>query len=119
MTKTNVEEPLDALINLELSSVEFIRDYVQLRFDGTTLTAIMPIKVISNDVVYEWGESGYRDSLCEPISSKISKAEVIEGEALSLWFEDGTHFTISLEPELYRTEEAVILNIDKENWWIW
>ncbi|MBK7808451.1 MAG: hypothetical protein IPJ51_19490 [Saprospiraceae bacterium] len=49
----------DKLINEQLSSVEFVQDYLQLHFDGRTITSyIWPIINIKNenlifgDVVY-------------------------------------------------------------------
>ena len=34
------EPPLSVLIGHQLSSVEFVQDYLQLRFDGPCLTAV-------------------------------------------------------------------------------
>jgi hypothetical protein len=48
-----VANPLELLEGTQLSSVEFVQDYVQLRFDGPTLTAVTPPRVC---VMNQWFE---------------------------------------------------------------
>jgi hypothetical protein len=55
------EPPLSVLLGRQLSAVEFVQDYLQLRFDGPCLTAITHPRVSVGNRWWEWGISGYRD----------------------------------------------------------
>lgn len=50
-------------VNITRKPVEFVQDYVQLRFDGPTLTAfVWPVVSFSGKAVH-FGESRYRDGI--------------------------------------------------------
>jgi hypothetical protein len=100
----------DALSRLKgtaLSSVEFLRDYVQLHFDGSTLTAYTQPYLVRESKATSWGDSTYRDSLCALIGVQIEGTEVIEGRELTLVFDDGTALKVSLDNRDYRGPEAL------------
>jgi hypothetical protein len=97
MTKTPL--PLEKIVGEQLSSVEFVRDYVQLRFDGPTLTAFVLPTLKSPDRTIRFGDQGYRDELCARISHHVSAAYLREGDAVIVEFDDGTEIRISLKPE--------------------
>lgn len=82
--------PLQRLIGEELSAVVFIRDYVQLQFDGPGLTAVSDPKVIVDGRTYQVTAPGYRDALCERIGHTVNQAQVIEGEEIRIDFDDGS-----------------------------
>jgi hypothetical protein len=90
---------LQMVVGSQLSSVEFVQDYLQLHFDGPTLTLfVWPIVVLAERRVH-FGEVGYRDALCSRIAHDISKVDIdMENERLiAFTFDDGTSITISLE----------------------
>lgn len=61
----------DKLINEQLSSVEFVQDYLQLHFDGRTITSyIWPIINIKNESLI-FGDVLYRNALCDFIGNKV------------------------------------------------
>jgi len=66
------ERVLQTIVGRELSSVEFVRDYCQLRFDGPTLTAVTQPVVENKEREYRWGQSGFRDEVCERIGRKVA-----------------------------------------------
>ncbi len=111
--------PLESLIGCELSSVEFVRDYIQLHFDGPYLTLITNPMVQIGDIFYKWGQLGYRDAICDCINAKVSTAFISEGKELHLDFNQGTVITVSLKPKDYTGAEAVIFNNASEKWWVW
>lgn len=89
----------ESIIGERLSSVEFVQDYVQLRFDGPTLTAfVWPVLRFRSKAV-RFGESSYRDELCGRIGHKVRTAELRQGEAVIVEFEDGAIISVSLRAE--------------------
>ena len=96
----------DAIIGEQLSSVEFVQDYVQLHFDGPTLTAFVWPVVNLRDKAVHFGQSGYRDELCARIGHRVCAAYLREGVAVLIEFEDGTKFSVSL-----RAEDSVGLEV--------
>ena len=104
----------------QLSSVEFVQDYVQLRFDGPRLTVYTSVhKVTRNEKSVAWGDAGYRDALCSLIGHKVKKALVIDSESLSFTFDDGSVWSMSLRDEDYRGPEALMYNDDlREIWYV-
>lgn len=88
---------LEIIVGAQLSSVEFVQDYVQLRFDGPNLTLfVWPSLHFPNRVV-RFGEPGYRDELCGRIALKVRQARIRENEDLVINFEDGVELFVSLK----------------------
>jgi hypothetical protein len=89
----------ESIIGEQLSSVEFVQDYVQLHFDGPTLTAfVWPVVSFCGKAVH-FGESNYRDELCGRIAHKVHAAVLREGEAVIVEFEDGAIISVSVRKE--------------------
>jgi hypothetical protein len=82
---------ISAIEGQELTAVEFVGDYLRLRFDGPALT------------LYEFslgfGEPEYRNGLCAQIGEMVAKASLEEMEALTVEFETGTVIALSLREE--------------------
>jgi hypothetical protein len=113
------EPPLSVLIGHQLSSVEFVQDSLQLRFDGPCLTAVTHPSVRVGQLWLEWGQSGYRDQLCDRIGKIVIKAVIGEGQEVCLEFDDGACITISLSPNDYRAAETVIFDNGDQGCWVW
>jgi hypothetical protein len=109
-------DALRKLVDHVLSSVEFVADYVQLRFDGPTLTAYTTPAVVRNNEKYLWGEPGYRDALCGEIGHQLRQIAV--DEQVRLTFDDGVSVLISLRDEDYSGPEALHFSLDKDHWWV-
>ena len=99
---------LQFLVGEQLSSVEFVADYVQLRFNGPCLTVYtIAQKVAKDELAKTWGEPGYCDALCSLIMCTLKQAHVVSNEYLSLTFDDGSVWSVSLRDEDYRGPEAI------------
>ena len=99
---------LQFLIDEQLSSVTFVMDYVQLRFNGPCLTVYTIIQKIAKDELAKaWGEPGFRDALCNLIMRTLKQAHVESNEYLSLTFDDGSVWSVSLRDEDYCGPEAI------------
>ncbi len=90
---------LDAIIDHELGSVEFVQDYVQFRFDGPLVTCYEWPEAFREEGSYAFGEPEYRDVLCSFIGQSVSAATVEEGEAMEIAFEGGGSVRVSLRVE--------------------
>ena len=113
------EQPLAVVVGRQLSSVEFVQDYLQLRFDGPCLTAITHPKVRVGKVWFEWGKPGYRDQVCDRIKKVVTRTAVSDGREIWIKFDDGACISISLRPDDYRAAEAVIFDSGDRGCWVW
>jgi len=111
--------PLQTLIGSSLSSVEFVQDYVQLRFDGPVLTIIAPYTITVKSNSYNSGGEGYRDALGDRIGREVTDAAVLVQERIELNFEDASKLAISLRPEDLTTPEAALLRLGSEKTYVW
>jgi hypothetical protein len=100
---------LNRIVGEQLSSVEFIQDYVQLHFDGACLTAITLPAVTVDGVTRRHNDSGYRDALCVCIAKKVIAVKVDEAE-IRIDFGSGRSISISLQDKDYRGPEAAVFH---------
>jgi hypothetical protein len=113
------QEPLNPIVGSQLSSVEFVQDYVQLRFDGPCLAAFTPPSVRVGKAWFKWGSPGYRDLLCDRIGATVCTASVAEEKEIRIEFDDGALISISLRPEDYCGAEAALFDNGSEETWVW
>lgn len=87
---------VEALVGEELSTVAFVRDYVEFGFDGPVLRALAePVLHVATARIVFPGP-GSRDSLCALIGHAVRAATVQEDVAITLSFEDGSTLEIPL-----------------------
>jgi hypothetical protein len=110
---------LSNLHGRELAAVVFIRDYVELLFDGPVLTAITLPRVMQGHDLVGAGDAGYRDALCGQIGKVVTTSAVREKDAVEVVFADGATITISLRDEDYVTAEAAKYADDRGGVWVW
>ena len=97
---------ISALEGQELTAVEFVTDYLRLRFDGPMLTLFAWPHVLLADFSIAFGEPEYRNALCAQIGEMVAKASLEEMEALTVEFESGTVIALSLREEDLSGPEA-------------
>jgi hypothetical protein len=107
-----------ALENAEVCSVIFIRDYLQLYFEGEqtngTLTSYtFPLLSVDGDL-YESGTAGYRDALCTFINHKLKDFNVNSGQNIILHFDNDDWLEVSLKKEGLNGLEAAMLRIENQ-----
>jgi hypothetical protein len=105
---------LQQLVGVELSSVEFVRDYVQLWFDGPCMTAYTWPTVAGGSENLSPRQPGYRDALCMQIGRKVEKTEV-DKRRVSVVFEGGVVVSISLLDDDYLGPEALQFWLDRKD----
>ncbi len=102
-----------------LSSVEFVMDYVQLHFCGSTLTAFAPTEVQEGHSQYGSKDPGYRDALCRRIGVAVRHVELHEGQEITMFFIDGSSVRVSLRPEDSVGGESVTFCSSVGGLWVW
>jgi hypothetical protein len=83
----------------ELTAVEFVSDYLRLRFDVPLLTFYAWPHVLLQDFSLAFGQPEYRNALCAQIGEMVAKAELKELDSLTIEFESGTVIALSLREE--------------------
>ena len=90
---------ISAIIGEELVAVEFVQDYLQLRFSAPLFTLYDWPHVLLPDFSVAYGEPEYRNALCAQIGEKVAQASLDEGDSLTIEFESGTVLGLSLREE--------------------
>ena len=90
---------VSALEGQELTAVEFVSDYLRLRFDGPMLTLYAWPHVLLSDFSIAFGEPEYRNALCAQIGEIVATAKLEELDSLTVEFESGTVLALSLREE--------------------
>jgi hypothetical protein len=67
-------QELKDLVGCELSTVAFVRDYVEFQFDGPVLRSLAPPVVVLDGIRHEFPQAGSRDALCELIGRPVEGA---------------------------------------------
>ncbi len=90
----------------ELTAVEFVLDYLQLRFDGPTVTFYDWPTLLLPDFSLAHGEPEYRNGLCAQIGEEVETATLDEGDALTLKLANNVVIALSLREEDLSTPQA-------------
>ena len=83
----------------ELEAVEFVQDYLQLRFEAPLLTLYHWPSVLLEDYSISFGEPGYRDALCALIGEEVEQALLDEGNSHTVKLANGVVLALSLREE--------------------
>ena len=97
---------VSAIQGQELTAVEFVTDYLRLRFDGPMLTLFAWPHILLAEFSIAYGEPEYRNALCAQIGEMVAKASLEEMDALTVEFESGTVIALSLREEDLSGPEA-------------
>ncbi len=90
---------ISAIEGEELEAVEFVQDYLQLRFEGPLLTFYEWPSVLLEEFSISFGEPGYRDALCALIGEEVDQATLEDGSSLTLKLANGAVVALSLREE--------------------
>lgn len=102
---------LDKLLHAKVCAVVFVLDYLQIQFDNSVATFLEFPKAVVQDRIHSYGETNYRNILCDFIGSAVSSIDYRKDESFVLTFDKGSIF-ISLAPEEYSSPEMVTLEIE-------
>lgn len=99
-------EVLQELVGEEVGGICFVRNYVELYFDGPVLRSLARPTLSSKGSSSTFSEPGSRDALCTLIGQKVDQVRVIPGEVIELTFQHGDTLTIPLDSENRAGPEA-------------
>lgn len=99
---------LAALVQEELESVVFVRDYLQLDFGTARFSAYVWPIVRGDTVEHRLGDPSYRDALCALISSQVTATEESTQTGLVIAFGATKLVTHSGPAELRGPEIALL-----------
>jgi hypothetical protein len=109
-------EMLKGIEGRQLSSVEFVQDYVQLRFDGPALTVFTPPSIRTGPLIINWGDVAFRNALCDLITHTVLSTSVGRDEVMVV-FDNNTIFSVSLKQDDYVCPEALTFS-DGPDFWV-
>lgn len=113
--KYTLLEALQKTSSRTLTSVEFVWDYVQIKFDDYVLTAITHPTIGKGGKFYNWQENNYKNILCEIIGNTLDSVS-LNDDKLCLFFSNLSTICISLLPEDYIGPEALEFRSDQGIW---
>ena len=97
---------ISAMEGEELKAVEFVEDFLQLRFGAPLLTLHDWPYVMLTDFSVGFGEPEYRNALCAQIGETVATATLEEDDALTIELSNGVVFGLSLREEDRDTPES-------------
>ncbi|GIF13638.1 hypothetical protein Ate01nite_36700 [Actinoplanes teichomyceticus] len=117
-------ELLSRLVGFRLYSIEFVMDYVQLRFDGPTADMpvlncdVLPVVELPTGSIAP-GQVGWADALRELISGHVVATTERTGQGIRIEFEGGA---VRLHPDidhLTGPEIALLTGFKDGSWMCW
>jgi hypothetical protein len=102
------EALLQTICGAQLTSVDFVLDYLILGFGpkGALTTLVWP-EIQNGDSVVRFGVGGYRDCLCEFITQVVQAVEITEDETIFITFENKSRLRIRLRDRKVPGERAI------------
>jgi hypothetical protein len=118
--RTSIAEKLKGC---ELSAVTFIRDCLQLQFDGRSFSphlnwSVWP-RVTASETTVGPDTPRYRDVLCGQIGKVVAGVFVEADAVFRVFFADGSMIEASLLPEDRPGPEALVLQDGKGGFGVW
>ena len=110
---------LQSIVGEQLSSIEFVQDYIQFRFNGPCLTAYTNPVVNVGETRLEWDDVGYCDALRRCLGRKVLRAEVSSRNEIAIDIEGGARISVSLKLEDYCGVEAALFDNGAGRWMVW
>ena len=90
---------ISGIVGEELNAVEFVQDFLQLRFETPSVTFYAWPHILFSEYSLAYGEPEYRNALCALIGEKVEEATLDEGDSLTVKFENDTVIALSLREE--------------------
>ena len=95
----------EILVGEQLNAVTFVMDYVQVHFNGPTLTYLVPVHVQAGGRQFVFPGPGGRDALCELIGADVASVEAND-RVIELAFRDGRRLSALVTGEHRSGPEA-------------
>ena len=119
------DDLLGRLVGCELASVQFVRDYVQLRFepssgpDEPVLTCNVPPVVEQDGRRLSDGDGGWADALRALIGQTVIGTDATIGLGVGIHFESGPLRVSPSPDEPTGPEIALLTGLEDGDWKVW
>jgi hypothetical protein len=112
------------LVGENLTEVDFVMDYLRLRFEDCFLTIIADAEVKTDAGNFIQNSHEFCFELIKCNGRKVEDAYIRKGECLRVVFDNGFELFVSLRREAYVKEsnslaEAITLNHEDGRMWVW
>lgn len=98
----------DDLIGQELSAVVFVRDYLQLQFDGPGLSIHSArVTAVVDGKTATFGEAPFANIILSLIGQVVRNVQCEREQEFRISFTNGSRIVVSLRPEDYRGPEVL------------
>jgi hypothetical protein len=108
------------LVGRELGSVVFVRDYLELDFDGPQLSFYAWPRLVLAAEELCWGDPGYRDGLCDLIGRRVTGT--VESSAAGLMVDFDDHRLV-IHPQIAELDGPEVAKLvippDGRDWVVW
>lgn len=84
---------IEELVGIELAGVGFVRDYIELYFDGPILRFLVDPEINQNGVSVNSKDIVYKNVLCTLIGKNVNQLIFKTEEHFEVTFNDGTLLT--------------------------
>jgi hypothetical protein len=108
-------EVMNEIVGRSMSSVEFVHDYIQFRFDGPCLTTLTIPSIKTDKGLVRAADRRYRDCLCSQIGVCVLAVKVTD-EELIVEFASEVAFVVSLRDVDYTGPEAINYIAEDGRW---
>ena len=85
------------LIEMSVSSVCFVMDYVEIHFDGPILRCLSDPILVTDAEEWTFPEAGSRDALCSLIGQRAQEVKLDDARAMEMRFESGVRLIVPLD----------------------
>jgi hypothetical protein len=103
----------------QLSSIEFVRYYVRLRFDRPALNLYVWPRIHTGSAILRRPDPGYADALISLIDHRLASAVEMLDLGLVLDFENQKRLSIPLDGTDSRGPEVAVFNETVTHVWVW
>ena len=108
---------LRTLSGRTVTSIEFIHDYMQLRFGEATLTLNVYPKVIADNNVLRRGDPGYLEALHELLGATVRDA-LADDLVASVVFENRIRLSVDLKDRDFSYPERLVFTDEDGHIWV-
>ena len=112
-------DALHSILGRRLSSVDFVEDYVQLRFDGVRLTINAPLSVTVAGSVYGRSSPTFAARLRDRIGQSVRGAATITDTRIVIELTDDATIEVSLQEADQVSPEAAVLTDENGHSVVW
>lgn len=99
---------LQKIVGARLTSVQFVLNYLILGFNGKgALTTLVWPEIYADQITLQFGMQGYRDSLCDLMTSIVESVEITAEETIVVAFKNDTQLRIRLSSYKLSGERAI------------